>query len=93
VVRLADVYDHKVGSNYQILWLDVSVQDFPEESVVLLVLDVEDETAVLVLILGTDVKVITHFSFVTTVAKLRFVLQLWSYSMPVLWCPPSLPRE
>ena len=44
--------------NYQVLRLDVSVEDLPEQTVVLLVLDVEDEAAVLVLVLGADFAVV-----------------------------------
>ena len=43
---------------YQVLRLDVSVEDLPEQTVVLLVLDVEDEAAVLVLVLGADFAVV-----------------------------------
>ena len=44
--------------NYQVLRLDVSVEDLPEQTIVLLVLDVEDEAAVLVLVLGADFAVV-----------------------------------
>ena len=43
---------------YQILWFDGSVNDFPEEAVVFLVLDIEDQTAILVFVLGAIVPVV-----------------------------------
>ena len=43
---------------YQLFRLDDSVYDFSEEPIVLLIFDVEDEAAVLVLVLLTDVAIV-----------------------------------
>ena len=56
---------------HQILGLDVTVEDLPEQAVVLLVLDVEHEAAVLVLVLHADLAVVQ-----VEQALLDFVAQL-----------------
>jgi hypothetical protein len=74
-------------SNYQVLGFDGAVDDLPEQSVVLLVADVEDEAAVLVLVLGADVAVVQVEQVV-----LDFVAQLKQRTVglpPVVKFAPS----